>query len=254
MKNERIQVLQLAAELGVHPADVQHGLRIMKLPERQSAMGWISGQHAAVLRSGFANGVWRRRRSSAPASRIREPPAPRIHFPTCDCCQLKFAVQVPADEPAPACGVCGHCLDHQESADEEPLQRAVRAEEHLVRVRAWAAAISEKATDIEAEKNAAYATRNRWRRELVEVIMAHSLDEEVVGAICTCGEPFPCSTRQLLHMRNRGISEAVNEYESMHERKRERLLEGGRWGPADEFAYQAELAWPDDKARQSHTG
>lgn len=42
-------------------ADVQHGLVVMRLPERNSALGWISGQHAAMMRNGLKAGAWRPR-------------------------------------------------------------------------------------------------------------------------------------------------------------------------------------------------
>lgn len=254
MRNDQIRVLDLAKELGVHAADVQHGLQVMKLPERQSILGFISGQHAEGLRTGLRNGAWRRRSPDVKVAARPKPPTLRTYFPLCDCCDLKFPVTLPAGEIRSARGVCPACAEHPSQAGESETRRIARLEDHLGRTRSWTTALERKLDDMEVAKEQAYHTRNVWRETLVRVILAHALDEGSGGAVCTCGEAYPCTTRRVLVSTNRGINSNIEEFEAMPERKRDKLLAGEPWTASDEIDYQLALDRDDHETDHLSAG
>lgn len=248
MNNDRIQVFALAKELQVQIGDIQYALAKMKLPTRQRAVGWISGQHADVVRRGLKDGVWRPRAKSevqaALKLNVRLAPAVRWLDLICTCCELPHRVQVAEGEPGPR--LCAHCLAHQEG-DGEPTEaiRWQRQDDHLRRTLAWSAVVSEKADEMYREKQEAYRTRNVWRRALVELVLSHGVAEsESPGPeMCECEEPFPCSVRRLMSSINPGIASQIERFENMHPLQREKELTGEKWTAEDEYRYQESLAW-----------
>jgi hypothetical protein len=252
VNNDRIQVFELANELRVQIGDIQYALAKLKLPTRQRAVGWINGQHADVVRRGLRDGVWGpRARSEVHAARqmMTRSMAPAVRWLdlTCTCCQLPYRVQVPEGDPVPR--VCGDCLGHQ-GAGEESAERVrwERQEDHLRRTLAWTGRLREKATEMYEEKQEAFQTRNRWRRAVVELVLAHGVGESESGdsGLCECGEPFPCSVRRLLASINPGVASQVERFEEMHPHQREKELNGERWTQEDEYRYQESLQWERD--------
>ena len=217
MKNERIQVFALAAELHVAIADIQHALHVMELPERQHGTGWISGQHAEAIRRGLRQGAWRpwsRPKDSPPPP--PKPPAPKWSVIKCPCCQQSRRTD--EENPQP---LCARCIGHQD--DEHRL-----LQDHLDQAEAWISDLRKKLNEMEAEKNRAFASRDSWRRTLVELMLNHAPDEDN-DDVCLCGEPYPCTSRQLLPALNKGIASEVARFEDMHPAEREAKLSGERW-------------------------
>jgi len=254
MKNERIRVFELAKELGVAIGDIQFALETLRLPTRQQSTGWISGQHAEMVRRGLRQGAWRprsRRRDAQVRQLITRGPVrpPRPTPVRCVCCETWF--QVTVDEN-PAQRICRDCVDHQigEGETETDSNRADRLEIHLAKLRSWNNQLHEKNTAMDAERQDAFRTRNNWRRALVEVMrQGHVLDDSDPENRCLCGAPFPCVTRRLLPSVNPGIASEVERFEAMHDRRREKELSGDKWTADDEYTYQMELRQSDvDKA------
>jgi hypothetical protein len=234
MRNDTIKVMDLAKELKVAPGDIQHALHVMKLPERQSVMGQISGQHANMIRNGLKGGAWRPRsrgRQQIRAVQPTRPPATRKVGVTCDCCLLPFLVAVTEDVGIPS--TCGACLQHQ-GADAETL----RLSDHLEWTRDRMDAIRDKANEMARAKDEAFETRNKWRRALVELMLNHGPDEADESTHCACGEPAPCTTRRLLVSVNPGIASQVERFEEMHDAQRASELTGRKWTWEDEQNYQ----------------
>lgn len=250
MKNERIRVFELAKELDVAIGDIQFALQTMGLPTRQQSTGWISGQHAEMVRRGFHQGAWRRRSSRRDAQfrhLITRGPvrAPRPVLARCTCCEMWF--HVPVDKN-PAQRICQDCVDHQigEGETETDLDRADRLEVHLSKLRHWNGQLHKKNSEMDVERQDAFRTRNRWRRVLVEVMQGHVLDDSDPENRCLCGAPFPCVTRRLLATISPGIASQVERFEAMHDRQREeKELSGDKWTGEDEYDYQMELRQSD---------
>lgn len=237
MKNDKIQVVDLAKELGVAIADVQHGLVVMRLPERNSALGWISGQHATMMRNGLKGGAWRprsRRGGQRPAVIVAPTKRPARARPvnlTCNCCALPFQAQVVEGDPIPArCGACGEHADLNAE-----LQRLA---DHLTWTRRYLDRVRAKADDLAHAKDEAFDSRNTWRRATVELMLHHCPLDTDESTHCACGEPTPCTTRRLLVSVNPGIASQVERFEAMHDAQRASELSGRQWTWEDEQNYQ----------------
>jgi hypothetical protein len=105
--------------------------------------------------------------------------------------------------------ICEDCVVHQVAEPEESDRvRLVRSEDHLRRVREWNVLIREKNEEMHQEKQAAFRTRNTWRRALVELKLAHGVNESVnhrdrlvAPAILRADELLqPCGVRTRTHM------------------------------------------------------
>lgn len=249
MKNERIRVFELARELDVSIGDIQFALQTLGLPTRQQSTGWISGQHAEMVRRGLQQGAWRRR-SSRRDARLRQlitrgpVRAPRPVTVRCTCCELWFHLSV---DENPAQRICQDCVDHQigEGEIETDSNSADRLEVHVSKLRGWNNQLREKNTSMDAERQDAFRTRNSWRRALVEVMQGHVRDDSDAENRCLCGAPFPCVTRRLLATINPGIASQVERFEVMHDRQRDKELSGDKWTADDEYDYQMELRQSD---------
>lgn len=238
MKNEKIQVVDLAKELNVAIADVQHGLVVMRLPERNSALGWISGQHAAMMRNGLKAGGWRprsrQRDQHRPAVTVVPPKRPartRSVDLTCSCCDLPFRAQIAEVDPIPA--TCGPCGEHA-----DPNVELQRLADHLTWTRHYLDRVRAKAVEMAHAKEQAFDTRNTWRRAMVEMMLHHGPDDADESTLCACGEAAPCTTRRLLVSLNPGIASQVERFEGMHAAQRASELSGRVWTWEDEQNYQ----------------
>lgn len=81
----------------------------------------------------------------------------------------------------------------------------------------------------QAEKNykrmtGPFESRDKWRRLLVSVALAH---EKVRGGRCNCGAPqCPCVTRRQPAIENLGIAKQIERIEGLPQEDVDRFLDG----------------------------
>lgn len=74
---------------------------------------------------------------------------------------------------------------------------------------------------------AALGSRDRWKRTLAAVMVAHGpKDDDDPAQGCACGQEWPCVTRRTLTVVNRGIAAQVEALESLPQDEFEKFLYG----------------------------
>jgi hypothetical protein len=78
---------------------------------------------------------------------------------------------------------------------------------------------------------AALQSRDKWRRALVEVALAHEPTER--GGCCCGATKYPCVTRRQLEIVNLGIAKQVERLEGLSDKELEQVLYGDDRALAD---------------------
>lgn len=208
-------VPDIAREFGVKIPDVLRTAQNLGLPIRRGAARLTPSQ-VRQLREAYKHGSTIRRPPP-------EPPRPRfagLRTSRCHCCGLAFELK--EDETQLHCGLCA---DHYEVDGEDANRTIRRLNSHVELFRGRYEQVAAKATEFQARMKSALASRDKWRRMLVEVALGH--EPERGG--CCCGAPvYPCGTRRQVEMSNRGIHRQIEQFEGMHHDELLEVLYGDR--------------------------
>lgn len=214
---EHVFVPDIAREFGVKIADVLRTAERLSLPIRRGAARLTSLQ-AQQLRQAYKDG--------APRQRFVPPPPPqprfeRLRTSRCLCCDLSFK-----QKESEADLHCELCADHYEIAGEDASRTIARLVAHIELFRGRYEQVATKATSYENRMKSALASRDKWRKMLVEVMLGH--EPEKSG--CCCGAPvLPCGTRRQVEMSNRGIYRQIEQFEGMHHDELLELMYGDQY-------------------------
>jgi len=107
----------------------------------------------------------------------------------------------------------------------EPASRHLQREStHAEIYKGMLRGAGESAAEAKQKMHAAYASRDKWRRLLVETAVAHEKDEH---GNCVCGAgKYPCVTRRSIEFRNIGIAKQIEELEGLSDEEFEKFLYG----------------------------
>lgn len=209
-----IDIPGLARELGVRGVDVLACARRIGLPVQRMAARLTTAQANRLREERKSGGMQRHRNRPIIAS-----PSPQPTWSTCVCCKFKF---IHGSDETPE--FCDNCRDHYCQEREAATRTIVRLTEHEHRLRERVAAVSQKVGEYDIRMRSALGSRDKWKRALVEVILAHEpLDD---GGCCCGAERFPCVTRRQLEDSNRGIARQVETLEGMSLEELEKFLYG----------------------------
>jgi hypothetical protein len=216
MANRRA-VCDLAKELGVSSVRLLELARKDGVKVRRVAALLTAAQEQR-LRELHAQDVAARREQANQLMRRHEttpPPEPR--YGRCECCDQHFPMR--PDE-----AWCQRCKPHV-AATGEPLENHLaRERDHADLYRSQLRAAGEAAASAKAQMRAAFASRDKWRRLLVETALAHEANDQA-GCVCGAAE-YPCVTRRSIEYRNIGIAKQIEALEGLSEEDFEKFLYG----------------------------
>lgn len=233
---QRIAVVDLARELRVRSADIvkyarEEGMGLV------SAAQPVSDAQAHKIRAAAAEGfiLPPRRRGYGSSTSWRDPSDPDVRWISgrCKCCSLPYSFR--EDEVKPP--HCDDCQGHYEMADEPPSRTIERLNAHLAQTGHLLREMAETAAERRQKMDAAYRSRDVWKRVLVEVAVAHIPGDDGKNCVCGAGE-FPCATRRHLTLVNPGIAKEVERFEGLPEDDLQDVLYGDLkhlkdWEPID---------------------
>lgn len=243
---------RLAKEFGLSPLEMYKILVDLRVPVKAMG-GRLSASQEATLRRHLRN-VQKARpdQSRKPRAAFVQQivqanrPLTMHEFPkTCGCCDRRWIFRSETDEGKP---LCPDCVDHVLIVNEPPERRLARSESHAGLYLKEAERARELVKKYNNEKEAAYNSRLKWMRAVVEVVLDH---EEGPSGACWCGDSFPCRTWQKLERANPGIHRQVEKWASYKEEQLDEVLYGDKHRDRE---YMAEEWLRSREGKKAETG
>lgn len=211
-------MVDLAKEFGVKSVEVLELATELDIPVRRVAAMLTTAQ-AEKLREAANDGRLRSHKAvRTKSSSARSVANNKWETSRCGCCKLPF--KHATDHPKT---LCDRCSDHYEKETETTDETIDRYKSHDEILREWQGTAAAGARNYHQRMKSALASRDKWRRLLIEVAIAH----EQIGDGCCCGaKAYPCLTRRQIEYSNLGIARYIEQIESLPDGEIRRFLHG----------------------------